>query len=222
MTDPASQPPRPGERRQHREQRADQLRWIAQARSFGATLDRLPQALMLVVPGRPIRVWYANAAARQRFSEPGPLRLRQDLLLVGDDATALHGALRRAGTAIAAHRERIDLPGADGVAGLQLHVEALDFGASADLPVSQVVLIEAHAPLPDTVPLERLCREFGLTPGEAGAAVRLLATGSLEQIARDTGRSIHTVRTQIKGAMVKTGTHSQAALVGLVSRRLSA
>jgi DNA-binding CsgD family transcriptional regulator len=45
--------------------------------------------------------------------------------------------------------------------------------------------------------------------------------GSLDEFARCAGKSIHTVRSQIKAAMQKTSTHTQAGLVALVANRLT-
>lgn len=59
-------------------------------------------------------------------------------------------------------------------------------------------------------------KEWCLTPAEA-RSVSALATGrSTQQIATDYAISIHTVRTQLKRAMVKAGAHSQSALVASV------
>jgi pimeloyl-ACP methyl ester carboxylesterase/DNA-binding CsgD family transcriptional regulator len=56
---------------------------------------------------------------------------------------------------------------------------------------------------------------FDLTPAE-GKVVRALAEGAgLAEIARDRGRSIETVRAQIKAILSKTGTRSQAELIRL-------
>lgn len=217
-------PPPCAERRLRREQGPDQLRWIARARSLGAVLDLLPQPLVLMVPGRPHQVWHANAAARGCCTAAGPVRLAGDLLLVPerDHAASLDTALRQ----VLAHgpglRQCIALhPVVDATPATLLVIEAVDFGASADLPVSQLVLIEILQQRAAEPPLERLRIEFGLTRGEAAAACRLWSAGSVEAISRDTGKSIHTIRTQLKAAMVKTGAHTQAALVGLVGRRLS-
>lgn len=56
---------------------------------------------------------------------------------------------------------------------------------------------------------------FGLTPAE-GDVVRALAEGnSLAQVATDRGRSIETIRAQLKAVLSKTGTRSQAELIRL-------
>lgn len=56
---------------------------------------------------------------------------------------------------------------------------------------------------------------FSLTPAE-GKVVRSLAEGhSLAQIAEERGRSIETIRAQVKAILSKTGTRSQAELIRL-------
>ena len=59
----------------------------------------------------------------------------------------------------------------------------------------------------------RLSQAWTLTPAEA-RVVSLLSTGlTATQIASVEGLSVHTIRTQLKRALVKAGVHSQVALV---------
>lgn len=221
----ASAPLPPGERRVRREADSGQLRWIARARSFDALLDLLPQSLILAIPANPLRIWHANAAARCLCTAAGPVRLldSQLLFLYPADEAAVQDAVRRTVTLRPGAKVRVDLAAdPEGGAATSLDIEAVDFGASADLPVSDLVLIEVRRQADAPPPLETLCRDFGVTRGEAATAWRLVSAGSIEQVARDTGRSIHTIRTQVKLAMMKTGTHTQASLVSLIVRRLSA
>ena len=59
---------------------------------------------------------------------------------------------------------------------------------------------------------------FCLTHAEAGLAVALYSGHSLEEIARESELSIHTVRDRIKKIFEKTGTQSQPKLLSLLSR----
>lgn len=209
------------ERRLRREADPAQLRWIAQARSLAATLDMLAAPIVLLGPGEPERVWHANAAARHRLGDCAELCIRDGVL---QGAPAIVDPLRRA-----LQQARLLGPGqaqpfsfalGGQTAGGTMRV--LDFGASADLPVSDLVLMELR---PDTGPghgLQRLCAEFGLTRKEAEVALGLYAMGSVDELARCSGRSIHTIRTQLKAAMQKTGRRTQAALVAAVADRLTA
>ena len=63
---------------------------------------------------------------------------------------------------------------------------------------------------------DRLETLFGLTPGEARAAIQLLHGGSANEMAERLGVSINTFKTQIKGAYDKTMTHRQADLLKLL------
>jgi DNA-binding CsgD family transcriptional regulator len=157
-----------------------------------------------------------------QFTSDGLLRIRDGRLLF---AQAVHGdqlcaAARRARSLGPGHPQSIELAGADGRTAATLQVQVLDFGASPDLPVSEVLLLEVHEKAPIERGLQRLCNEYLLTRKEAECAIGLYAMGSLDEFARCAGKSIHTVRSQIKAAMQKTSTHTQAGLVALVAARL--
>lgn len=214
---------RGNERRLDREKRPAQLRWIAQARGLAAALDALPNPLLLVTPGPPVRIWHANSAARCVLVPGSPLSLDNDRLVGASPAatmrldTILHQALQRPG----GHRHACELvPDGEGPL-VTFWVKTLDFGMSGDLPVDRLALVEVAPAPPADLLLPGLCREFGLTRGEAETALRLYATGSVAGIAAQARRSVHTVRTQLKAAMSKTSTHTQAGLVALVGNRLS-
>jgi DNA-binding CsgD family transcriptional regulator len=209
-----------GERRLRREQDPAQLRWIAQARSLAATLDLLPTPIVLFGDGEPLRVWHANAAARHRLGGGAGLHLREGT--VQGTPEALHALRRATGEALRlgpGHPQALALAADARAAGT---VQALGFGASADLPVSELLMLEMRDGGGRSQGLQRLCAEFGLTPREAEVAVGLYSMGSIEELARCTGRSVHTVRTQVKVAMQKTGRRTQAGLVAAVADRLSA
>ncbi len=210
------------ERRLRREDRADQLRWIAQARCLAATLDLLPQPIVLVLPGEPIRVWHANAAARRQLAASSVLQMRAGVLVPIDEAnaTAITRTIRCALLLGPQHPQQLVLTAAGSTTTTSLQVQALDFGASPDLPVSQVLLLELHEKQPPERGLQRLRDDFKLTRKEAECAVGLYAIGSVDEFARCAGKSIHTVRSQLKTAMQKTATRTQAGLVALVANLL--
>ena len=215
---------RPAERRMRREDRPEQLLWIAQARCLAATLDLLSQPIVLLVPDTTLRVWHANATARVQLTGEGLVRMRDSRLWFADPTHDLYfgAAVRRARSLGPAHPQTIELAGTDGRTAATLQVQALDFGASPDLPVSEVLLLEVHEKAPVERGLQRLCNEYLLTRKEAECAIGLYAMGSLDEFARCAGKSIHTVRSQIKMAMQKTDRHTQASLVALVASRLGA
>jgi len=206
------------ERRLRRERDPDQLRWIAQARTLAAALDLLAQPVVLLLPGEPMRVWHANATARHRLGIHPELRIRDGLLHVAPAcAQALGQAIARARERGPDHPQQLLL--SSPTAPATIHVQLLDFGATRDLPVSTVFMLELREPVSAEQGLRQLCAEFRLTRKEAEAALGLYAMGSIGQLARCTGKSVHTIRTQLKAAMQKTETHTQAGLVALVARR---
>ncbi len=73
---------------------------------------------------------------------------------------------------------------------------------------------QADARPPDA----QLVALFGLTQAEAALAGGLLAGQELRDIAEQSGRSIHTVRSQLATLMAKTDTGRQSELVRLLSR----
>lgn len=215
MTDEKPAP----ERRARREQDPAQLRWIAQARCLAATLDLLRHPILLLVPGEPIRVWHANAAARHDLGEHAAFHVREGLLQCSPAGLdALRPALAQARRLGAGHPQRFVLRADAHATGGT--VQALDFGASTDLPVTELVMLEMQAATTGEPGLRDLCGEFGLTRKEAEVAIGLYSMGSVEELARCAGKSVHTIRTQLKAAMQKTGRRTQAALVAAVADRL--
>lgn len=61
-------------------------------------------------------------------------------------------------------------------------------------------------------------REFNMTQTEADVTLGLARGLSASEMSSIRGTSVHTVRTHLKRALIKTGTHSQAALVVKVFR----
>ncbi len=63
-----------------------------------------------------------------------------------------------------------------------------------------------------------LARAFGLTPAETRAALRFATGETISQIAEEQALSVHTVRTQFKSIMLKTGTTRQADLMRILTK----
>lgn len=81
--------------------------------------------------------------------------------------------------------------------------------------VAIVVLSEPREGVADTTLLHSL---FDLTPAELSVAQALAAGRSVAEIARQSGRSVATVRNQLKSAMSKTGSSRQMELVLLMQQ----
>lgn len=65
-------------------------------------------------------------------------------------------------------------------------------------------------------PMSTLAALFALTPAEAHLALALAEGRHLEEVANERGVTRETVRSQLKAAFAKTGTHNQVGLVRLM------
>ena len=74
---------------------------------------------------------------------------------------------------------------------------------------------------PDATPVGRLAHVFGLTCAEQRLLSELAAGTELREAAARLAISIHTARNQLKSVLRKTGRHSQAQLLTLVTRMAS-
>jgi DNA-binding CsgD family transcriptional regulator len=70
---------------------------------------------------------------------------------------------------------------------------------------------------PEAPPVELVQSLFDLTPAEARVARQLAAGQTVEAIATDSGVSVTTVRTHVRGVLEKTGCHRQGEVVALLS-----
>lgn len=78
------------------------------------------------------------------------------------------------------------------------------------------VLVVIGGTAKSDMPESLLQQLFNLTAAEARLAQQLAKGQSLEDIVQTSGRSIHTLRTQTKSILAKTGINSQKALVALL------
>lgn len=190
---------------------------------LASALEHLSHRTLLLIPGISLRVWYANVAARAPLEVP-LLQLRNDVLEVSGGAArqAMHAAVRCVLEDGPGHPVTLVLRGGDAMQhALDVRLDALDVGPDAGAPTSRLVLMQLDEAPSHEVALQRLCADYGLTHAEAEAALLLHARGSTHALVRSSGKSVHTVRSQIKAAMQKTETHSQAALVAVVARCLA-
>lgn len=97
-------------------------------------------------------------------------------------------------------------------AGDHLHLHVMDTG-TIDERTFLVLVIATWLPVRFS---EQVERTFNLTPAEARLCVTLAAGRSLDDMAALFHVSKNTVRTQLRAAFDKTGTHSQAELVARV------
>jgi DNA-binding CsgD family transcriptional regulator len=211
------------DRRAHRERRSDDRFVHARAHCLSAAFDVLCHPILILIPGNPLRIWYANAAARSHPATGDVLTLGDDdvRLTAGENGQALGRALRMALLQGPGFPQVIEFAAGPGKAVTHVHIDALDPRADFELPYTRMLLVEVRRRTAPADALARLCRDFGLTPKEAEIALGLYASGSVEQLAQHARKSVHTVRTQLKAAMHKTATRSQAGLVALIGSRLA-
>ena len=76
--------------------------------------------------------------------------------------------------------------------------------------------------LPDAPPVELVQSLFDLTPAEARVARELTVGKTAQGIASESGVSLNTVRTHVRGVLEKTGCARQADVVALLTAISSA
>jgi DNA-binding CsgD family transcriptional regulator/PAS domain-containing protein len=189
-----------------------------------AALNRLPAAVMLV--DRAGRIVFHNEAAG-RLTSGDPLRLvgsvAGDQLSLPSRLSAFEGVLRRAIASsldplcseVEHFSEAIVLPAADGTPSCVLHVSSLDPDSYYGTRECAVV-IGYDLAMAAQVPAQRLVEAFGLTPGEARAALQILAGGTAATMAARLGVAESTFKTQLHEAYQKTHTYKQPTLLKLL------
>jgi DNA-binding CsgD family transcriptional regulator/PAS domain-containing protein len=86
--------------------------------------------------------------------------------------------------------------------------------AEGSRPLAMVLITDPPAQPGDLA--AQVVRLFALSPSEAEVAVALAGGLSPEDIARERAVRVNTIRSQIKSAMFKTGTHRQGELIRLL------
>ena len=103
--------------------------------------------------------------------------------------------------------------------GMIAHVVPIR-GTARDLFVRcAAILVLTPITMPQAPPVELVQSLFDLTPAEARVARNLVAGENVDEIAAQGGVSSHTVRTQVRGILGKTGCRRQSDVVALLSGR---
>jgi DNA-binding CsgD family transcriptional regulator/PAS domain-containing protein len=185
-----------------------------------ATLDVLGQAVLLL--DETGRVLHANAKAEALLLVADGLASRDGMLQAA--TPALTARLQASLAAVAgancalARAASLRLPRPGGGAPLALIAAPFRREVHWSLsrrPTALVCVTDPDAAI--TVPGLLMLELFGLTGAEAALATNLMAGKDLRDIARERGRSINTVRTQLTSLMAKTGTNRQSDLVKLMA-----
>lgn len=180
-----------------------------------AALDALATGVLVLA--RSGRVLLANAAAGTLLTRRKELGVRLGYLRLADgeaqrrlDALLAHAAqgFRRIGNASAS----IAL-GDPTRNGLVLSVAPA--GSAGSLVTSRAVAVVFLRPVPSVLPLDTpmLRAVYGLTASEAALTLALAQGQTLEEYSASRGVSIHTVRTQMRAILGKTGTERQVDLL---------
>ncbi len=198
-----------------------------------ASLDALSAGVVLL--SNTHHITFENSSASALLEMGQPLMRRQSwhggksaqLLGLPPQYEALHAQfdrlIRTAGHA--RMRDEVDhfsdalilTEGPDGRPRCVIHAAPLvvpDDGSLTE--VTPCIIVFVYDLQSVSVASEQLERLFGLTPGEARAAIQLLQGGCANAMAERLGVSINTFKTQIKGAYDKTMTHRQADLLKLL------
>jgi DNA-binding CsgD family transcriptional regulator/PAS domain-containing protein len=185
-----------------------------------AALEKLPTAVWVIdAQGR---LLFANAAGRDLDSRHDGLWIDgtgHPVAADPNETQALHRCIRAtlaAGAgrgvapdcAVSIRRHCCDAP---------LHVMLYPLGENAlvqGCAAAMFIFDPSKAAAPDTHLLRRF---YGLTPAEARLACALARGDSVEGYGAVHGLTMNTVRTHLKRALAKTGTHRQSQLVGLLA-----
>ena len=101
--------------------------------------------------------------------------------------------------------------------GMIAHVVPIR-GTARDLFVRcAAILVMMPITMPQAPPVELVQSLFDLTPAEARVARNLVSGDTVDDIAAQGGVSSHTVRTQVRGILGKTGCRRQTDVVALLS-----
>lgn len=180
-----------------------------------ACLDRVQAGVVVVDKAR--RVQLVNACGAQMLGKGRRLTITGQRLACNQPAMDEHlgrliasacaqpasgGALRAGG----------DAAGEDWLISVLPVPHHHDLAALLPEPLALIVISDANA---DTIPIDAYRSLFSLTATEAALLAALVRGSTVADWARHRGISVATVRTQLRSLFDKTGTDSQARLVGI-------
>lgn len=128
----------------------------------------------------------------------------------------LHDALAGIRTDEEGRVRSIPVPAMEGNGPCVIHVLPLRKDARDLFVAADAVVIVTPVSVPAVPMVELISGLFDLTAAEVRLARSLTAGHDLRSVASASGRSVETVRTQLKSLMAKTGTRRQADLIRLL------
>ena len=183
---------------------------LDRARAAVATLESLgTPAAMLDAAGNPRAMNALFEALLGRLMTDTPTGLR--MLDRQVDALFRRALIERGeeGASIPLHRDSADAA---------LHLIPVRGDARDVFTGSAMLAVVAQARTSKAPDVDLLQLMFDLTPAEADTARRVAMGKSPREIAADHGKSMETVRSQLKAALLKTGAQRQSELALLLSR----
>jgi DNA-binding CsgD family transcriptional regulator len=205
-------------------------RHVARAAAVG--LDHFHVAVLIV--DAEATVIELNQAAADLLRQPGaPLRREARRLCAATPATTqgLHEAIQSATAAPGQHTAppngilRLPRAGAGGAIAVMVapvrRGGPVEGDALARLATPLALVFAADPARPVMLASDTLRRQFGLSAAEASVAVGLVDGSTVEAIAARRSVSQETVRAQLKRALAKTETHSQAQFIATIARSLA-
>jgi DNA-binding CsgD family transcriptional regulator len=182
-----------------------------------AVLDRLPVGVLVV--GSDGAVVQTNRAAQTFLDRHNGLRVEKGRLTAGKpEQTATMSALVKAALQMRGGPARggtMRLARASDQRAYQIHVIPLG-GETGEARETQAAIFVTDPSLKMETTPEILEKVYALSPAEARLAKALLSGRSLSECAADAGTSIHTVRSQLRQLLVKTGSRGQADLLRIL------
>lgn len=196
-----------------------------------SALDRLGSGVVLLDGAR--RMTFANQAALSLLEQgdpvglmpavgAAPLQLRLHRRLAGLEQgfqRALTLALQPVERDAEAHfSQALLLPASDGRPACVVHAAPLptSHGFATGGPQARAIVFLYDLQAAAVVQPQQLCVLFGMTRAEARAALQVTQGGSLEEMAARLHVTVNTLKTQLKAAYAKSGTHRQVDLLKLL------
>ncbi len=190
-----------------------QLAGAASARTAElAALDRLrTPALLLDERGR---LLHANALGEAHLRRGTDLSLSAGRVVAAAFASLWRHLLEQAARGMGGAMRLNDMQGGAAITALLTPWR----DASDTAPA---VLVLLRDPTQQKASIEVLRKLFGLTPNEARVAAAIAEGVAPEEIAERLGVGLGTVRSHLRQALAKTGTHRQSELAALVNRSVA-
>ena len=185
--------------------------------------DRL--VIGLILYDRNVKAVYTNPTARAIIEAHPALGLGEDGLFLhqSEDDRALRKTIRdtasidpddswRQSVSIGVTHPEVDTPLPLLVTPINAHPLTSDLSYEG----AQVAVFLSDPNIQQPISVDNLVSAYGLTPSESKVAISLVNGLSIDEIARASCHSPHTIRSQLKSTFKKTGVSKQSKLIKLL------